>query len=127
MVDLHTNLDEGLPAGNVLKPHPRGKYATTYERIMANVEQPKNELACWHWLGRLNTRNYPQMNMRVDGKHKTVLVHRVMAKLVCGFDELAEQFGGDVEVDHICHNTTCLNPDHLHVLPRLLNQNAKRG
>ena len=87
------------------------RYATLYERLVANTEEPAGEQACWLWKGKLNRRGgYGQFNVRQDGKHVTLYAHR----------EILPALGIEIppghEPDHLCRESRCINPDHLEVV-----------
>lgn len=91
---------------------PRSRYASLYERIVANLHEPENEQACWVWALQCGVGGYGRINVYDPTTRKPVklMVHRV----------LWEQFNGPVpdghELDHLCHNPPCCNPDHLRVV-----------
>lgn len=71
--------------------------------------------ACWNWNGWLNSHGYGYA--RWDGRD--IGVHRiVMATL--GY-ELS-----DMDVDHLCRNPRCCNPDHLEVVTHAENMDRTR-
>ncbi len=75
---------------------------------------------CWLWLGRYTQDGYPLINMRLNGKHTTQRAHRVSYS----------QLGGGMifgELDHICHNRACINPDHLRDVDKATNLANRRG
>lgn len=58
---------------------------------------------CWIWLGYKNARGYGTAT--VDKKFYRI--HRAMYELHKGEVPLG------LELDHLCKNTSCVNPDHL--------------
>lgn len=98
------------------------KYASMYERLVANSEKPddQNENGCWVWTGR-HTKAYGRVNLWRDGKHTTCAAHREMENLFR--DEPLDGF--EETVDHLCGNTLCINPDHWEVVPNA--ENARRS
>lgn len=67
---------------------------------------------CWEWIGKVVTnktgRRYGRLNLRVKGKHVSVLAHRF---------SLIELRGRTLTKRgvcmHKCNNTLCVNPMHL--------------
>lgn len=62
---------------------------------------------CWPWRGGVSS-SYGQF--AIDGRRDSVrrtTAHRVAYMIANGCDP------GDLEVDHICSNRLCCNPDHL--------------
>lgn len=79
---------------------------------------------CWIWLGRSieshgGTR-YPRINLWLDGKTLTKRAHRI------AWEEWRGPIPEGFEIDHLCHNTLCINPAHLDCVPPLENQKHKR-
>lgn len=86
---------------------------------------------CWTWTGYVNPAGYGCVGFN----SATRLVHRVV------WEALVGQIPDRLELDHLCRNPPCCNPDHLEVvthaenmrrgIPRLLNMNkthcAKAG
>jgi Rieske Fe-S protein len=67
---------------------------------------------CWEWQGTTDAKGYASVTTgsRVDGTYRTGRrLHRVL------FEELHGELG-DLTVDHLCFNTSCVNPDHLQAL-----------
>jgi hypothetical protein len=58
---------------------------------------------CWEWTGVINC-NYGQLSV----KGKRILTHRYSLQL-----HLGREIPKGTEVRHMCHNTTCFNPEHL--------------
>lgn len=69
-------------------------------RFFAKVKEVEGH---WLWQGSLNSRGYPEF--KPDGK--LVKGHRYAYELLVG--PIPEGF----HVDHVCGNTTCVNPEHL--------------
>ena len=74
---------------------------TPIQRLLGSIKV-NEETACWEWQKHL-VKGYGRL--RVDGK--SVYAHR--------FAYLTWNGGipDDCEIDHLCRNTTCCNPDHL--------------
>lgn len=83
------------------------------DRIMAKV---KIEVDCWIFTGKLSgNNNYGGIR---DGK-KMRLAHVVMYECKYG---LVPSY---LELDHICKNPKCCNPDHLEAVTH--QENVRRG
>lgn len=116
-----------LPPGARSPKVRRSPYDSLFQRLVANSEptDPDNPRACWVWTGKVRaggSHAYPHINVWRDGSHKTLKAHRVMMEEV-----LDRPLGPWVEVDHLCHNTLCVNPDHLREATFVQNQNNRRG
>lgn len=71
---------------------------------------------CWNWTGP-RSRGYGDFN------HQTVRyrAHRYSYELLHG------PIADDKDVDHICHNTACVNPDHLRLVTAKQNAENRSG
>lgn len=105
-------VDELFPLPEVAPPRARSRYDSLFLRLVANsVSDDENLNSCWIWTGKVRTAGshpYPHVNVRVNGCHRTVKAHRLMMEIV-----LERALLPDAEVDHLCYNTLCINPDHL--------------
>lgn len=97
----------GRPAGSKdIRVWRDGKYVTprslpTEERFMCYVE--KRGDGCWQWIGTLNRKGYGRFSL----KQRALSAHRFSYELFC------ESIPADLEIDHLCRNRACVNPDHL--------------
>jgi hypothetical protein len=72
---------------------------------------------CWIWTGPLNRKGYG--HAQVDGTKHTA--HRAV---------YVAQRGAVLEgmhVDHLCHVTSCVNPDHMEIVTAQVNNQRKRA
>jgi hypothetical protein len=75
---------------------------------------------CWIWRGKLLDNGYAQFNTIVSGAPKKFLVHRYAFEAYYG--ELPRwEKNGDLELDHLCRNRSCVNPLHLQLVSRKEN------
>lgn len=81
---------------------------TLEERFMSKVE-PEPNSGCWLWTGAVQRAGYGIIAVRIGGRWKTQLAHRV-AWLVLRGENHAER-----HVLHRCDNPPCVNPDHLYL------------
>lgn len=72
-------------------------------------ERMQNKIAvegdCWTWTGARNPKGYGSAAAGV--KNKSVLAHRLSYSLTRG------EIPKGMEIDHLCENTSCVNPAHL--------------
>lgn len=97
------------------------RYATLADRIAAQI-LVDGVTGCHEWQGSVNNAGYARLTMRCCGKAHPVpqYVHRLAVEL----DGRAIPEG--MEVDHLCYNTKCVNPDHLEVVSPEVNK-ARRS
>jgi hypothetical protein len=75
------------------------------QRFLRKIQTGATPHACWRWLGCKNNVGYGLV--RGDDGHMTT-AHRAMARFILGWRLKPKQ-----EVQHICMNYECTNPDHL--------------
>lgn len=84
------------------------------ERLWSQVDRTDD---CWSWTGCTDGRGYGVI--RRNGRQERV--HR--AVLVLAGTAIPE----GMAVDHKCHNTLCVRPDHLQVVTPRQNSENRRG
>ncbi len=70
---------------------------------------------CWEWTASQRGRGYGCFRLN----RKTLQAHRVSYSLIRG--EIPE----GLELDHLCRNTSCVNPFHLEAVTH--GENVRRG
>lgn len=86
------------------RTHP-DKFLTEGERIQRKIQV--NEDGCWIWQGKLNNLGY--------GTYKRKSAHRMVYQYYKG----AVPEG--LELDHLCREPSCVNPDHLEAVTHQVN------
>lgn len=78
------------------------------DRLIAN-SLVCEQTGCWNWIGKIHEAGYPLVTVRVSGRLSPVnrRAHRVAYEVLKGPIEAGK------EIDHICRNRRCINPDHL--------------
>lgn len=87
--------------------------AKQIESFWARVDKTDT---CWNWT-RGTTKGYAHLRMN----YQMVYGHRLSYQLVHGVIPSSQH------LDHICHNTRCVNPDHLRPVTRKENRENLRG
>lgn len=77
-----------------------------YERIVVD-----NDTRCWNWVGARTSSGYG--NLLIDGKN--FVAHRVSYELHRG------RIPDGLNLDHLCRNRACVNPDHLDPVTQRVN------
>lgn len=71
-----------------------------------------NDSGCWEWQGHLNNRGYGQFSYR----GKSIGAHRFMYELQHDIKLTTK-----TQIDHLCKNRICVNPDHFEVVNNRAN------
>lgn len=89
---------------------------TPEERFFAKVN--KTEGGCWIWTGSQTTNGYGQFFYN----GKLWVAHRISFGIFSG-----NNIPDGYQVDHICHERLCVNPEHLRVVTPKQNQENRSG
>jgi hypothetical protein len=72
-------------------------------------------MGCWNWVGSKTGNGYG--NIHYNGKSRPA--HRIMWELEYGDIPIG------MDLDHLCRNPKCVNPNHLEVVTR--SENLRRS
>lgn len=86
---------------------------TLWERVESKVDF--QEQGCWRWKASIGTHGYGQINVR----RRPAPAYRVMYELCVG------PIPAGLDLDHLCRNRKCVNPEHLEPVTR--QENLLRG
>lgn len=95
---------------------PRTK-APLIERIMRRVIKHADS-GCWEWVGATTQGGYAHILEGGRGS-ENLTVHRYLFELRFG------KVPNELDLDHLCHNRQCVNPEHLEPVTR--SENLRRG
>ena len=98
----------GSPTGSL--------YKTLEERFWPKVDRSGE---CWEWTASRSVDGYGMI--RKERERASAYAHRVSYELTRG--PIPEGF----QVDHVCHNTSCVNPDHLRLATQKQNSEHRAG
>jgi hypothetical protein len=84
------------------------------ERFWSNVDASGD---CWEWTGRTGLNGYG----RFQNGQRANMAHR------WAWEHLVGQIPEGMQIDHLCRNHPCVNPDHLRVVTPLENAAAGYG
>ena len=89
------------------------------ERLWERVDKNSDVSGCWLWTGSYNSHGYGQMMIgsRLDGSRKLAVTHRLAYQAIKG------DIPSHLEIDHLCRNRKCCNPEHLEAVPHSVNVN----
>lgn len=91
---------------------------TTVESRVARLSKVDETSGCWVWGGSKDKDGYGKVRVKFPNGRVAYLAHRMTFM----------HFVGDIpdgkEVDHICKNTSCINPAHLRLLTHRENVEA---
>lgn len=75
---------------------------------------------CWLFTGARDSDGYGKFYLTLPTGQTVRAAHRV------SYAMLVQELPDDLELDHLCRNRACVNPDHLEPVPGVVN-NARGG
>lgn len=88
------------------------------ERFWAKVEKTET---CWNWNGGKTPGGYGKVTASSNGMAGQFYVHRLSYFLARGEDPEGR------DIDHMCHNRSCVNPEHLRPVTTKQNMENRSG
>lgn len=67
--------------------------------------------SCWSWIGAKSPSGYGRFRL----KNKTIAAHRF------SFELFKNEISDNYQIDHLCKNTSCVNPNHLECVTQQVN------
>jgi hypothetical protein len=86
------------------------------KRFWSKVKKTNN---CWVWLG--GTTNKANPYGKFSSVYGQTSAHRMAYELTKG------AISKGLEIDHLCKNTLCVNPDHLEAVTKQVNMLRRRN
>lgn len=81
-------------------------------RFWSKVKKGEQPEDCWEWIGTKDRKGYGAIFY--EGRHQRA--HRISFLLV------GKDLSPSTQLDHLCRNTSCVNPDHLEPVTNQENQ-----
>jgi hypothetical protein len=85
-------------------------------RVASNIDLPDGLTGCWVWI---NPGNRGYGSVRINGKHAPS--HKAL------FEHANGPIHAGFELDHLCKNKACCNPDHLEIVTHKENNKRDPG
>lgn len=85
------------------------------ERVLSKVDKERIGTGCWIWTASQSKLGYGRLGYKIEDKKRTLLAHRVVWVMNKG------PIPDWAELDHLCRNPSCVNPNHLEPVTHVQN------
>jgi hypothetical protein len=92
---------------------------TTHDRFLAKIDKRPN--GCWQWVGALGPDGYGWFHARDKVPYNTSKAYRY------AYIHYKGPIPRHLEIDHLCKNRPCVNPDHLEAVSSRINHLRSNG
>jgi len=83
---------------------------------------PEPNSGCWIWLGKIGVNGYADMSYRVGPQKRVTRRAFKVAWEIANATECPQYEAPYFwEIDHLCHQRWCVNPDHLELVTHQVN------
>lgn len=87
------------------KRRPEERFYAKVDKESGPVPESRPDLGhCWLWMGGNSANGYGRFPV---GAHRSIPAHR------WSYEQIAGPVPPGLELDHLCRNRLCVNPDHL--------------
>jgi hypothetical protein len=91
------------------------------QNLIENNSIPEPNSGCWLWLGAIDKNNYGTRRIGPRKNNKNYYAHRL------AFEAFRNKIPKNLQVNHICDNSLCVNPEHLYLGTQQDNMKDKIG
>lgn len=74
------------------------------------------QTGCWNWTVRLDRNGYGVYRWVEGGRRRLRMAHRWV------YEQIVGPLTDDVQLDHLCRNVACVNPEHMDPVTQSVNQ-----
>lgn len=95
---------------------------STIERFVRKIDFHSSLKGCWIWKGQIDKKGTKAEYGRFYFLHKNVMSHRFSYEIIG-----EKPIPNDYQIDHLCKNHLCVNPNHLQAVPQRENSNRSNN
>ena len=92
------------------------------QRFLSKIDFHSSPIGCWIWKGRIDRKGTNNEYGRFWFGNTNVMAHRFSYEFLGDYE-----IPKDYQVDHLCKNQICVNPNHLQAVPQQENSNRSNN